>query len=116
MNGKYGNVDALTAKKKGSKTGFKSVKAQLNVDDWNRCRIDRMREFIQARYEQDDDFRQILVACRERGVTLLHFERSGQKSFWGGSVSRDNGMIKGENQLGKIMMEVASIMDSPIET
>ncbi len=108
INGKYGKSDALTVKKKGSKSGFKNMGAQLDVNDWNRCRIDRMKEFIKARYEQDEDFRRILVTCRDRGVTLLHFERSGHKSFWGGSVSRDDGTIRGENQLGKIMMEVAS--------
>lgn len=107
VNGKYGNVDALTAKRKGSKTGFKSMGAILDVNKWNMCRVNIMREFIQSRYEQDEVFRQILNACRERGITLLHFERSGKKSFWGGSVSRNDGNIQGENQLGKIMMEIA---------
>lgn len=107
VNGKYGNVDALTAKRKGSKAGFNSMGAILDVDKWNMCRIDIMRDFIQSRYEQDDVFRQILNECRDRGVTLLHFERSGQKSFWGGSVSRNDGNILGKNHLGKIMMEIA---------
>ena len=70
-------MDALTAKRKGSKSGFN--RELLDVNKWNMCRVNIMK-FIQSRYEQDEIFRQILNACRERGITLSLW-KEGQSHF-----------------------------------
>ena len=80
-----GSVGAspLDAKKKGSKKGFESEKAVLNTKKWLINRDYVMMKALLARYCADAEFRRILGCCKKKGVCLLHFERSGEKSYWG---------------------------------
>ena len=55
----------------------------------------------------DPLFRRILAAVRERGWYLLHFERGGATSYWGGSVSKQSGERVGTNRLGEMLMDLA---------
>ena len=63
-----------------------------------------MRRILEARYEQDTKFRAVLKAVHARGARLLHFERSGPRSYWGGFVCQATGKQVGGNRLGELMM------------
>ena len=76
----------------------------LDVDAWNAVRVDVTRTLLASRFKRDDTFRKILQDLHTQGYYLLHVERSGPRSFWGGSDA--SGAVQGENMLGKIMMEL----------
>eukprot|EP00121_Abeoforma_whisleri_P003534 Awhi_evm1s3173 len=115
MEGQGGKSTPLEAKSSGGKGGYKKHGATLNIQLWSQTRVSAMKEIIQARYRCDELFRNILKETKKQNFYLVHFERSGQRSFWGASVvkeidsafNRNDGLrnIKGGNQLGKIMME-----------
>ena len=54
--------------------------------------------------EQDKEYNRILLRLKDMHVVLLHFDRGGSKSYWGGKYK--DGEIMGENKLGKIMMDL----------
>ena len=70
-----------------------------------------MRAICEARWEQHAPSREALRAVAARGWRLLHFERAGAKSFWGGAVSRATGQVEGANALGKMLMALAAARD-----
>jgi ribA/ribD-fused uncharacterized protein len=112
--GRWGSSSPAEAKSKGSKKGFKAYKADLDVAQWEGSKVERMTAFLKARYEQDDVFRAILQACHDKGAYLLHFERSGAKAYWGGSVGPD-GDVRGTNKLGTIMMGLVAPQQSNVQ-
>jgi hypothetical protein len=59
-----------------------------NGENGEPLKLVAMRSILEARYEQDAKFRAVLTAVRARSARLLHFERSGSKSFWGGVRAR----------------------------
>ena len=63
---------------------------------------------IRARIEQDVMFRSILKVIGKRNLHLGHFERSGERSYWGASVDKVTGRINGRNRLGILLMEASS--------
>ena len=79
----------------------------LDVDAWNAARVDVMRKLLRSRFETDETFRKILQDLCVNNYYLLHVERSGPRSFWGGSDA--SGSVQGENMLGKIMMELTEM-------
>ena len=95
----------LAAKTAGSKRGMAARHAELDVPAWNRDRVAVQTAIHQARLEQHDDYRRILECARNKGWTLLHFERSGAKSFWGGSICKQTGTIQGKNTLAQIIQQ-----------
>ena len=66
-----------------------------------------MKGILEKRWSMDARFREILREVLKSGRSLLHFERSGAKSFWGGCVSKTKGLVVGQNMLGKIMLAIA---------
>lgn len=61
-----------------------------------------MMNVLKARYASDPMFRQILEATLKSNILLLHYERIGAKSYWGGAIK--DGEIVGNNTLGKMLM------------
>ena len=108
-------VKGSSGKGKMKKAGY-----TLDVVTWNRARVAVMEHLLLARWVSDGEFRSILIASQ--GKNLLHFERTGPKSFWGGSIDKKSGEIKGQNTLGKIMMklrddyEVSNACETPTKT
>lgn len=94
--------DPAEAKQHGSNKVYKAEGAVLKVKAWDAARDAVMFRILQARYEVDAEFRKILEATKKANIRLLHFERSGPKSYWGGTVKE--GVVVGENKLGKMMM------------
>jgi ribA/ribD-fused uncharacterized protein len=96
--------DPADAKKAGTKKAYKEAGATLKAADWDKKRNEAMMDILQARYDSDPMFRQILEATLKANILLLHYERSGAKSYWGGAVK--DGEIVGENMLGRMLMQL----------
>ena len=96
--------DPLAAKKAGSRKAYTLNEAELDMLAWESRRVEVMKRVIDLRFKQDLLFQEILLSTKK--MHLLHFERSGANSFWGGNFARKTGLAVGSNQLGKIMMEL----------
>ena len=96
--------DTLDAKRAGGKAGFKREGVTLDIKKWNSVRDEVMTKAVMARIEQDEEYKRILLRLKDMHVVLLHFDRGGSKSYWGGKYK--DGEIMGENKLGKIMMDL----------
>jgi len=92
------------AKYAGGKGAYKKNNIVLDLEKWDAVRVDIMEEIIIARIKSDSLFQHILKQTKQKNMLLLHFERSGKNSFWGGSYKM--GVIRGHNILGKIMMKL----------
>jgi predicted NAD-dependent protein-ADP-ribosyltransferase YbiA (DUF1768 family) len=92
-----GDLKRAHGRKGMKKNGFK-----LDVEHWNEVRVSCLQEILNSRFESDPRFRRILRAAFRGNYYLLHVERSGPKSFWGGSDK--SGAVLGQNQLGKMLM------------
>jgi predicted NAD-dependent protein-ADP-ribosyltransferase YbiA (DUF1768 family) len=107
--GELGDGPALAAKLAGGRKGMAARGEALDVAAWGATRRAVMHEAVVARCAQDARFASILRAARAAGIRLVHFERGGIKSYWGGTVDWDSaeGRVRGENVLGEIMAVVA---------
>lgn len=72
--------------------------------DWNAVRVDVMRQILRAKVEQHEYVRRKLLATGERELV----ENSWRDSFWGWGPNRD-----GQNQLGKLWMEIRAELRKP---
>jgi predicted NAD-dependent protein-ADP-ribosyltransferase YbiA (DUF1768 family) len=87
-------------------SAFKKYKTALDEAVWATKKEGVLREGLQQRWEKDARFRKIVEAARDKGKTLLYYAPGAISSNLGG-VRRANGSIEGENQMGKILMELA---------
>ena len=94
----------VEVKKSSGKGKMKKAGYALNVGAWDVAKVAVMEHLLRARWVSDDKFRSILIASQ--GKYLLHFERTGIKSFWGGSLNKTDQTPQGKNNLGKLMMEL----------
>lgn len=100
------NVTSKQAKSMGTKTYMKKIKfKKFNVDNWNQRRFGIMKKALKARWEQDKRFRTILLTL-DKDVYPVHYERSGEKSTWGGFISKKEGHLVGQNVLGFMLHEL----------
>lgn len=104
VGGEVGNKIAKEAKKAGSKEEFKKLGCVLDVQRWESVKEAAMEEAVRARLACDKSFENALVATGNK--TLLHVERSGRHSEWGGCVDSETGMVVGRNKLGRLMMRL----------
>lgn len=82
-----------------------SLGIALDVVQWCETRHDVMMALLRSRWHADEAFRSILFETRRQKLELVHFERSGARSFWGGCLDkRDSGVTMGRNELGKMLM------------
>ena len=84
-------------------------KCELSTQVWCDNRLDIMRIALQARYEQDEDFKEIIDFLKGKNKKFFHFERS-VKSFWGGNRPKKLGSTiwVGQNNLGLLIDELGS--------
>lgn len=103
-------LTAAKAKSVGSKSGFKRLRATLDIDAWNANRLEVMQELVYYRAQHDPAYRQVLKEARDDGILLLHYEKAfgkrGAEPFWGGYFQKETGQYFGKNWLGKLMMTV----------
>ena len=71
--------------------------------DWESVKMDVMRKALLAKFSQHDDLRRKLVETGDRQL----IEHSPYDSFWG-----DGEDGKGQNHLGKLLMEIRTILIS----
>jgi len=94
--------DPATAKQHGTRKLYTAKGAKLKTKEWEAARDAAMMKILQARYDQDEVFQQILKATKALNVNLVHYERSGAKAYWGGWLK--DGVVQGRNRLGEMMM------------
>ena len=96
----------LKIKSSSGRAAMKKMKIELLVNEWDEKRVGIMRILIKKRFQNDEEFRNIIMATGSH--PLLHFEkgRSSTPSFWGGYIKKDTGKLVGKNTLGKIYMEL----------
>ena len=74
---------------------------------WEDVKLAIMREAVLAKFQQHDDLWKIL---RDTGNSLI-VEHTKNDSYWG-----DGGDGRGQNMLGKILMEVREILRDADDT
>jgi predicted NAD-dependent protein-ADP-ribosyltransferase YbiA (DUF1768 family) len=84
----------------------------LYIGKWMKKRDDAQKEIIASRLQQDPLFKSILTAVGNQRVRLVHFDRSGSKSYWGGVVNPITGKVHGTNRLGVLLTEEAKKLAS----
>jgi ribA/ribD-fused uncharacterized protein len=94
---KYIGDDAKKAKTFGGKKNFEKLEIDF-VDDWNDTRVTIMRDITDAYYNANYDMTEKLV---ETGTAPLIHKGFAVDDFWGVKPS-----MKGENNHGKILMEL----------
>ena len=62
-----------------------------------------MQQILRSRYECDIKFKDLVNEIKGKNMKFLHFDRSGNKSFWGGSFEKSNGSWVGYNKLGELI-------------
>ncbi len=97
-------TDPLAAKQAGARRGFANVGAVLDVDEWERQRLSVARTIVEARWTQQSLFRGVLESTDK--LTLLHYERGGAHSFWGGNLRKSDATLQGQNTLGELLMSL----------
>lgn len=97
-------ISPVEARRYGSKMNFKKHNKALDVEAWNRVSTTVMKHLLKLRYEYDECFRKSIEEAKQKKMNLYHFERSGEKSYWGGFFK--DGQWKGKNMLGKLMLEI----------
>jgi len=109
MNFKYlSNIQPKEAQRMGTKKYYKKNKIVLNIDKWNQISHQVMEHLIDLRYAKDEIFSNVVQDCNDNGIELFQFERSGEKSYWGGYFSKIDGEFYGKNKLGKLIMNLSS--------
>ena len=99
--------DAPEAKKRGGRKYMTSLGVSLDVKRWNEIAKDVMLTLLRSRWHHDAEFRDIMIETQRQGFHLVHFERSGSSSFWGGCISKEDGTVRGNNMLGRMLMTLA---------
>jgi hypothetical protein len=103
----YNHVLGLSppeAKSFGSKTNFKKLKINLNTELWNKNSVSVMKTLLIERSKNDLLFNEII----KKFDKIYHYERSGPKSFWGGSFKKNTKVFVGVNMYGKLLEELKS--------
>lgn len=72
-------------------------RASMRRPDWDAVKVDVMRQILRAKVEQHEYVRRKLLETGDRELV----ENSWSDSFWGWGPNRD-----GQNQLGKLWMEI----------
>ena len=103
-------MDALAVKRAGGRAAFKATNITLDFGQWNSISPSVMRSLVHARSAVDPEYARILAATVRLGISLRHFERSGEKSIWGGHFRKGDGMWVGQNRLGSIMTSVGGFL------
>jgi len=101
---------ALAAKKAGGRKPFEAAGVTLDAEAWAKISEGVMWRALQCRACCDAEFCAILREVHAQSVVLLHFERSGARSYWGGNVNRETGVPQGRNRLGEMLMKLGSLL------
>jgi hypothetical protein len=93
-------------KKEITPAAFKRNRSTFNEALWASKKDEILQEGLRQRWETDARFRKIVEAARDKGKVLLYYAPGANSSNLGG-VHRSTGAIEGDNQIGKMIMELA---------
>lgn len=71
-------------------------KYSINVENWNRIKLNVMRNALRLKFTQNEELKNKLIETR--GRRLAEFSKSD--AYWGGSLQNS------ENKLGELLMEL----------
>ena len=108
VGGSLGAKHPCHAKREGGKAAMKRREVVLNAEEWNAHAPDVMVQLVRARAAVDSFYKSLLKFLSKNSVHLYHFERAGEKSFWGGYFPKGKPQTaaswQGKNTLGEILM------------
>jgi len=84
--------------------GAKRLGSSENItlrDDWNSVRVAKMLLVVREKFKQHADIKELLL---NTGNLYLEETNNWRDNFWG--CDRRNGDLSGQNQLGKILMQI----------
>ena len=85
---------------------FKKYKVAYNEAAFLVKKDELLRKAVEQRYKDDERMRKILEAARKKGKYLLYFTQ-GTTAVNLGGMRKSDGIIYGDNKLGKLYMELA---------
>lgn len=86
---------------------LRAYKATIDPAKWNAKKNEVLKEALTQRWKRDARLHKIVEAAREKGKYLLYYTGSTGAGAWLSGVRRSTGVIEGENQVGRILMELA---------
>lgn len=86
---------------------LRAYKAKIDAAEWNAKKDEVLREALDQRWRRDARFHRIVETARDKGKYLLYYTGSTGAGAWLSGVRRANGVVEGENKVGKIIMELA---------
>jgi len=84
---------------------MKKWKAKFDEVKWNSVKDDLLENAVKQRWDKDARFHTIVEAAKQQSKYLLFFTGSASSEY-GGKRTKE-GILEGENKLGKIIMKVA---------
>lgn len=90
-------------KRMGGRKFFEENKLKLDTKKWIYTSMHLMRYLVRQRLHKDTKYRDIIKKLVDNNIKMYHFERSGEKSLWGGYLSKSTGEWLGKNMLGQIL-------------
>lgn len=80
--------------------------------DWDEVRFKVMRWCLRVKLAQHyEEFGRLLLATRDRPIV----EQSRKDFYWGAKISNDEGMLVGQNVLGRLLMELRELLKADTE-
>ena len=89
-----------------SPAAFKKYRVVYDQAQWDAIKDVKLREGLKQRWDRDQRLRRIVEAAKAKGLTLLYYTGPGTGSDLGGKRTPE-GLIDGENKVGRILMELA---------
>ena len=93
-----------------SAKAFKKYRVVYDEAKWNAIKDTKLREGLTQRWQRDARLRRIVEAAKGKGMALLYYTGPGTGSDLGGKRTAE-GLIDGENKVGRILMELAGYRD-----
>ena len=93
-----------------SAKAFKKYRVVYDEAKWNAIKDTKLRDGLTQRWQRDARLRRIVEAAKGKGMTLLYYTGPGTGSDLGGKRTAE-GLIDGENKVGRILMELAGYRD-----
>ena len=85
---------------------MKRYKAQFDESTWLTQKDEVLKRALVYRWKHDARLHRIVEAAKQKDKYLLYYTGSSTITSFGG-VRKEDGRIEGENQVGKILMELA---------
>ena len=94
-----------------SPAAFKKYRVVYDQAQWDAIKDVKLREGLKQRWDRDQRLRRIVEAAKAKGLTLLYYTGPGTGSDLGGKRTPE-GLIDGENKVGRILMELAGFREA----